>query len=155
MKLKVQHILDATAVVATIIRENRAMPQNGKFRLSRLHTKLEPEAVTINKQYNEMVTAYDHRKMIPNPENNVSDEDRAAAIADGKGDTLPPKEIEVNAVPDEHMPEFSKKWAEFLAEEIEVDVEPVPLDQLCLPGDLTDGSIRANEFIVLGCLVRD
>jgi hypothetical protein len=57
-------------------------------------------------------------------------------------------------VPADKMPEFTAAWAEIAAQEIEVDVQPIPLSQLDL-GDGVDGSIEANEFIVLGDLVSE
>lgn len=51
-------------------------------------------------------------------------------------------------------PEFVAAWTEFSKDEIDVDIEPIPLSQLSL-GDDTAGSIRTDELIVLGDLVRE
>lgn len=125
MKLKVQHVFEATLVVARIINENRPMPQRGKFRLARLHAKLLPEFTTIAARRDEMITAYDHL-----------------------GETLQP------TVPDDKLSEFAAAWTEIGDEEIEVDVEPVPLGCLDL-GDAADGAIQANELVTLGDLVTE
>ncbi len=56
------------------------------------------------------------------------------------------------AVPDDKMPEFLAAWKELAAEEIEVAVEPIPLDQLCVDGQ--EGGISIAEFSTLDVLVE-
>lgn len=51
-------------------------------------------------------------------------------------------------------PAFVEAWTEFAKDEIEVDVEPVPLAQLDL-GDDEAGTISAAELITLGDLVKE
>lgn len=51
-------------------------------------------------------------------------------------------------------PEFVAAWSEFTKDEIEVDVEPMPLACLDL-GDAVAGSVSASELIVLGNLVTE
>lgn len=131
MKLKVQHVMDATLVVAQIIRENRPMPQKGKFRLARLHTRLLPEFNVANTRRDEMIAAYEHHEPVE--------------------DGVPSPQF---SVPLDKMPEFNAAWAEIGGEEIEVDVEPVPLSCLDL-GDGSDGAITAHELITLGDLVTE
>ena len=155
MKLKVQHLMDATLVISTIIREDRNLPQKGKYRLARMHPKLNKEFLLVNAQRDEMIKAYDHREMVPNPAGAIPDEVRADIAASGNIHQLAPKMIESPewSVPADKIAEFMAAWQEIADQEIEVDVEPLPLDQLCFPGDLADGSIAAHEFIVLGGLV--
>lgn len=156
MKIKVQHLMDATLVISTIIREDRNLPQKGKYRLARIHPKLDREFQIINAQRNKMIEAYDHHEMIANPAaNGMPDEVRAEIAAAGNVHQLPPKMVEAKefSVPADKIDEFHATWKEIADQEIEVDIVPMPLDQLCFPGDLADGSITAHEFIVLGDLV--
>ena len=135
MKLKVQHVMDATLVISQIIREQRPMPLKGKYRLSRMHAKLLPEFTTINEQRDAMITAYGFHPTTKDADSNevVSQE---------------------FAVPSDKMAEFTEAWKKIADEEIEIDIEPIPLAQLAL-GDATDGCIEANELITLGDLVRE
>lgn len=134
MKLKVQQVMDAVLTLSKIIRDARPMPQKGKYRLARMHAKLLPEFTTINDKRDELIKAYDHHPM---------------EMVDG---------VECAsqnfAVPADKMAEFGANWKEIADEEIEIDVEPMPLAQLDL-GDAADGSIEASELIVLGELVKD
>lgn len=143
MKLKAQHVMDATLTVAQIIRDNRPMPQKGKYRLARLHAKLLPEFNTLSARRDEMITAYDHHEMVPPP----------PTMKDplGQGPCVPTEQF---SVPLDKMPEFTAAWSEIGNQEIEVDVEPVPLDCLDL-GDNTDGAISGLELATLGDLVTE
>lgn len=136
MKLKAQHVFDATLVVSQIIRENRPMPQRGKYRLARLHAKLLPEFTTLNERRDAMIAAYDHREVMPGPV---------------EGELVPAPNL---SVPLDKMPEFTAAWNEIGNEEIDVAVEPIPLDQLDL-GVSADGSILASEMVTLGDLVAE
>lgn len=139
MKLKVQHLMDAVLVISQIIREQgqdlRPMPQKGRYRLARMHAKLLPEFTTINTKRDEMISAYGYHQLVAGPDDTQVESANFA-------------------VPADKMDEFTAAWKEIAGEEIEVDVEPIPLAQLDL-GDGTDGSISANEFIVLGALVAE
>lgn len=101
MMLKVQTVFDATQVLATIINENRHMPTKGKYRVARMHAKLFPEFTTANDQRSEKILSYEHRNEADQP-----------------------------SVPDDKMPEFIAWWKEVASEEIEVNVEPIPIDLL-------------------------
>ncbi len=138
MKLTVQKVMDATLTISAIIREARPMPQKGKYRLARMHAKLLPEFTIINEKRDELIKAYDYHPMVEGP--------------GGPLDTQ--VKSENFAVPTDKMEEFGKARKEIADEEIELDVEPMPLAQLDL-GDNADGSIEASELIVLGELVRD
>lgn len=157
MKLKVQHLMDATLVISEIIRDNRPMPQKGKYRLARMHPKLNAEFLVINAKRDEMIKAYDHHPMVPNPANNMSDEAREFEASQGNVSQLVPKTIPSAqwSVPEDKLAEFQKLWEEVAEEEIEVDVEPIPLAQLCFDDPNIDGSITGHEFIVLGDLVKE
>ncbi len=50
-------------------------------------------------------------------------------------------------------PAFAAAWADFSKDEIDVDVEPIPLEQLDL-GDNVAGAISLGELITLGDLVK-
>lgn len=141
MKLKAKHVYEATLTVAQIIRDQRPMPQKGKYRLARLHAKLLPEFTALDARREEMIKAYDHHPMVP--------------VGPSEGDPQGER-LGVSpefSVPLDKLDDFHKAWGEITSEEIEVDVEPVPLDQLCLDG--VDGSIHANELIALGDLVKE
>lgn len=155
MKLKVQHLMDATMVISTIIREDRSLPQKGKYRLARMHPKLNKEFLIINAQRDEMIKAYNFHAMVQNPASVMPDEMRTAIAESGNIAKLPSKMIESPefSVPEDKVAEFMAAWQEIADQEIEIEIEPIPLDQLCFPGDLADGSITAHEFIVLGDLV--
>ena len=158
MKLKVQHLMDATIVLSQIIREDRAMPQKGKYRLARMHPKLNAEFLIVNAKRDELIKAYNYHPMVPNPDASHIDAGmREAMVTAGHLDKLPPKEIESAefSVPDYKAEEFLAVWGEIANKEIEVDVEPIPLDHLCPGDDLADGSITAHDFIVLGDLVTE
>lgn len=140
MKLKAQQVYDATLTVAQIIRDNRPMPQKGKYRLARLHAKLLPEYTTLNERRDAMITAYDHHPMVSGPK----------SAEDPLGQQLVPSDQ--FGVPADKAAEFTAAWKEIGEQEIEVDVEAVPLAYLEL-GDSVDGSITANELVTLGELV--
>lgn len=124
MRLKVQHVFEATQVLANIINENRPLPTRGVYRVTRMHKALFPEFETANSQRTAKIMAYDSANEAGEP-----------------------------AVPDDKMPEFVAWWAELAGEEIEVNVDPIPIDQLCIAG--ADSPISFAEFGVLGELVRD
>jgi hypothetical protein len=144
--------------MSQIIREDRPLPQKGKYRLARMHPKLNAEFLIINAKRDDLIKAYNHHGMIPNPAAaQINDEMREAIVTSGHLDKLPPKMIENPewSVPDDKIEEFQTAWKEIADEVIEVAVEPIPLDQLCFPGDLAEGSITAHEFIVLGDLIAE
>ncbi len=138
MKLTLQHVMDATLTLSQVIREQRPMTQKGKYRLARMHAKLLPEFNTINETRDGMIKAYDTHAT------NKSVDPATGIVI----------EIETPEwkVPDDKLAEFNEAWKKIAAEEIEVDVEPIPLAYLDLGGD---GSIQANEFIALGDLVKE
>ncbi len=143
MKLTVQHVFDATLVISQIIREQRRMPQKGKYRLARLHAKLLPEFNTINERRDDMIKAY-------NTHNQILDPGAIYAI----GSTPPTVDGEQFVVPPDKLVEFNTAWAEIGAEEIEIDIEPIPISLLSAPND-ENGVIEANELITLGGLISD
>lgn len=147
MKLSIQHVMDATLVISQIIREDRKLPQKGKYRLARMHPKLNKEFATVNAQRDEMIIAYGFHPKVPNPAFNQPAEEGVDV----------PEFIESPeyAVPADKLEEFQAKWSEFADQEIEINIEPIPLEQLCFPGDAEDGSITAHEFIILGDLVKE
>ena len=52
--------MDMTLLISQIIREGRQMPQKGKYRLARMHSKLMVEFTTINAQRDEMIPEVQH-----------------------------------------------------------------------------------------------
>ena len=142
MKLKVGHVFQAAPAVVTIINQDRSMPQKGKYRIARMFAKLKPEYDLILARRNAMIEVYGHKEMVPPPK---SVEDPLS-----QGPLVPGENF---SVPDDKLPEFSKAWAEIESEEIEVDVEPMPLNQLD-PGPGVVGGLTAAEFVVLDNLVE-
>ncbi len=136
MKLKAGHVFGATLVVAQIIREKRPLPPKAAYRLARLHTKLEPEFKTLTARRDEMITAYDTHVVVKQKDPETGEE----------SDVQTPD----FCVPDDKLPEFTAAWGEIGSEEIEVGVEPMPID--CF-GDTA--MITAQEFIALGDLVTE
>lgn len=140
MKLKVQHVADAALVVTNIINRAPPMPQRGKYLLARMHAKLIPEFKIIDARRDEMIKAYD------NPQ--VNEE----LLADGTKVVTPV--AGQWQVPPDKMPEFIAAWKVVGDEEIDVDVQPIPIRAISLP-DGSDGAIEAHELITLGELIAD
>lgn len=136
MKLTVQHVMDATLVITRIIQEQRRLPQKGKYRLARMHSKLLPEFTLIHQRRDDMIKAYGTPKMEP--------------VTGGEPGEM--RATEDFVVPLDKMTEFTAAWGEIASEQIEIDVEPIPLSQLDL-GDDVEGSIESTELIALGDLV--
>lgn len=142
MKMTVQKAMDATLVISKIIRDARPMPQTGKFRLALMHAKLLPIFTAANTSRDALIMAYDHHEMIDGPHT----------------ETDPLGEVKVPSpefsVPVDKMPDFIKAWTEFSKDEVEVDIQPIPLKYLDL-GDMANGSIEAHELATLGGLISE
>lgn len=135
MRLKVQHVMDATLVISQIIRDQRPLPLKGNYRLARMHAKLLPEFTLANEQKDGMIRAYNTPLMVP---------------VLGEPDVMTPTDQFM--VPADKQAEFDGAWKQIGDQEIEIDVEPIPLDQLDL-GNGNTAAIQANELITLGDLV--
>lgn len=144
MKLKVGHIFQAAPLITRIINEGRPLPQKGNYWMARLYDRLKPEHELIVARRNAMISAYDHKALAI--DGNV--------VEDNEENRLHARASMQPAVPDDKMPEFTAAWADIANEEIEVPVQPIPLDKLSF-GDDVAGSITANEFIVLADLVAE
>ncbi len=141
MKLKVQHVMDAMLTVTNIINRQCAMPQRGKYLLARMHTKLLPEFKVLDARRDEMIKAYGEQQM----------------REEADPETGLPVKVPVEGewqVPADKMAEYTAAWKLVGDEEIDVDVQPLPLRALSLP-DGSDGMIEAAELITLGELVYD
>ena len=141
MKLKVQHVMDATLALTNIINRQCPMPQRGKYLIARMHGKLLPEFKTIDARRDEMIKAYNTERV----DEKVDEVSGATIRTVVEGERM---------VPPDKMPEFLAAWKVIGDEEIEVDVQPLPLTALCMPNG-TEGLIEAAEFITLGELVVD
>ena len=141
MILTVQQVFDATPILAKIKDENRPLPSKGKYRIARMHRKMEAEWNTIAERYNAMIKVYGHQRPTINGKVVTAEEAEGAANV-----------VMQDAVPDEKWQEFLAAWKDIAAEEIEVAVEPIPLDQLCIGGE--EGGISIAEFSVLDVLVE-
>lgn len=141
MRLKLQHVFMATQVLWNIINEKRPLPQKGVYRVTLMHRKLSPTFETLNEQRTAKIASYGYLAWVVNGAVVSEEEAKTAANASQQP-----------AVPDDKMPEFVEWWRALVeGEEVEVNVEPIPIDQLCITG--TEGSISFAEFSVLGDLV--
>lgn len=140
MKLTVLAVFTATQILTQIINEKRALPLKGSYRVAVMHRKLQAEFQTIAEKRDAMILAYGHQVWVDERGNQT-----AAGAANAR---------QVPGVPEDKAAEFAASWATLAAEEIEVDVQPIPLRQLDL-GDDVEGSITALELIALGELVAD
>ncbi len=149
MRLTVQQVFDATQVLANIINENRPLPTKGKYRVARMHAKLFPEFTTANDQRTAKILSYDYKRVVKTPRDRFDFD--APPAPKTKQDPLGYGFVETEevAVPDDKMPEFVAWWQEIAGEEIEVDVTPIPVDQL---GDV---GLTYVEFQTLGDLVAE
>ncbi len=145
MNLKVQHIMDAFPVIVGIINSGRPLPQKGAYRLARLHAKLQPEFKVANDQREGLIKAYDHHPMVAAPK-------PLAEEFDGKAPEMVPAEH--FAVPADKMDEFTAAWSVIAGEDVEVDVQPIPLAQVDA-GDDKAACISASELVILGSLVAE
>ena len=123
MKLKASQVFDAYLTLNKIADEKRPISQKGAYRVARMIALLKPEFGAIAERRDALITAYDHRN------------------DDG-----------VPSVPPDKMTEFVAAWGEIAGEELEVNIEPIPLVYLDL-GDGVAGSISVGELITLGDLV--
>lgn len=155
MILTIQHVFEAAPIVAAIMNENRPISSKGKYRIARMNRKLDVEWKMIAERYNGMISAYNHKRPVreidgPNGQkilDRIPDAEFAALSDEAKAATRMQ-----SAVPDDKWQEFQAAWKEVGAEEIEVAVEPIPIDQLSIDGEV--GSISAAEFGVLDTLVE-
>lgn len=130
MKLTVQQVFDATHVITRIVQSGRPLPTKGAYRLARMHAKLLPEFNLIAERRDKMITAYGYKQ--------------EPVDTDGPEPGF--------SVPPDKVAEFNAGWGEMAREVIEVEVEPIPLQQLDLGGA---SSITGAEFATLGDLVTD
>lgn len=145
MKLTAQNVYGATIALAAIMSQQRVMPQRGKYLIARMHAKLLPEFNVINARRDELIKAYN------NPQMRLSSQVTASnPLGEERMEPVPGEW----QVPPEKLPEFQASWKALGDEEIEVDVQPLPLVSLSLPNG-SDGSIEANELATLGELVSD
>lgn len=143
MKLKVSRLYEATPVITAIVNENRRLPGKGKYRMARLFAKLAPEYNIVHQRRLEIIQAYDSHPPLLDKDSAEQKDAEDKVILDMNSWIVPP----------EHMAEFRKQWEEIASEEIDVEIEPVPMDQLCADG--SEGAITATEYVHLGELVRE
>lgn len=144
MKLKVEHVFEAMVTLTRIIRENRQLPQKGSFYLARMHSKLYGDFQVISAQRDEIIASFGVHQQIPDPTwDRKKDPLGTAPLIDGPGFMIP-----------EHLQAaFVAKWKPLADEEIEVDVQPIPLSALDF-GPTVPGTISALELSILGELVK-
>lgn len=142
MRLTGQRIFEATQALAAIINDKRPMPGKGAYRVTKMHKVLFAEFTTLNDERTAKIKAYGYQQ--PTVDGIVVSAETAATHADV---------VMQDAVPDDKMEEFVPWWKEIAAIDSDVNVEPIPIDQLCAPG--ADSSITFAEFAALGDLVAD
>lgn len=128
MKMKAAQLLDAYITLTAIINEKRRLPQKGAYRIARMHSKLSSEAMLVDGQRNELIRKHGSEIF-------------------GGPDGLQLTGYKVKESAEE---EYRKEWMTIAEEDIELDVEPIPLEQLG-----TEGTILPNEFHHLGPLVAE
>lgn len=144
MKLTVGHVYDATPVITSIINQERPIPQKGQYRIARLYAKLKPEYELIVAERLKVIEPYGHKvptingRVIAPAEQEMSNPDAVVMVA---------------GVPPGKADEFAGWWKDYANEEIEVDVQPIPLDQLDNGSDVA--SVKAGELIILDDLVKE
>jgi hypothetical protein len=142
VKIKVKDLMEATVLLSGIIREQRAMPQSGKFRLARLHQILLAEFNIANGQRDELIKAYNYHPQVP---------DITKPRDEATGD-FPMMDSSEFSVPDDKLAEFEAAWSPLGESELEVQTQPIPIGNFILrdrQGNELDGALHANELIVL------
>lgn len=148
MRLTGQKIFDATQVLATIINEKRPLPTKGIYRVTRMHGVLFVEFNLLNEQRTAKIVSYGYKQAVLTP----FGETTGTIVPSTTENLANPDVVQQDAVPDDKMPEFIDWWKELASVEVDVNIEPIPLDQLSLADDVA-GSISYAEFAVLGDLV--
>lgn len=144
MRLTGQKIFDATQVLAKIINDNRPLPVKGTYRVNRMHARLFEEFTTLNTQRTAKIASYDYLAPVLN----------GVVLPPGVGNPEDPNITMQPAVPPDKMPEFVEWWKELASVETDVNIEPIPIDQLCLGADAAS-TITFAEFSALGELVSE
>jgi hypothetical protein len=129
MKLTAGELYDAQIGLASIIRNDRAMPQIAKFKVARMHTFLEPYYKTIEDRRIAAVQQFG--------EEQFHDEEKTKSKGWG---------IAENS---DAMKLYLAAWDAIRAQEMEVNIHPLTLQLL---GDSENGP-AAGEFKMLGPLV--
>lgn len=140
MKIKVSALLAAYPTIVAIINEKRPLPQKGNYRIGRMYDHLTPEFKRADSERSELVKKFGEE---------IKEAPKTKEDPLGQGEPQPTGRWQVRQ-DSPRWPEFEAAVNEFLAQEIEVVGEPIPLASL---GDA--GSIEAHEFLALGALVRE
>ena len=150
LKIKVRTIFEATPILKLISDQRRPMSQAGKFRVARMHAVLLPEYLAIVKERDAIIEPYGYHPMIPK---DLSMRAMAAA-----GMPVPEGtemiEAEYFAVPPDKIADWNEKWNEMADEEVEVNINPIPISMLS-PAGAENGSIEISEIASLDELVTD
>lgn len=140
MRLTGQKIFDATQVLAAIINEKRRLPAKGIYRVTKMHVALYAEFSVLNDQRTAKIMSYGHKQYSLDGRV-LSAEEATTANA-----------VEQDAVPDDKMTEFIAWWQDLASVESNVNIEPIPIEQLSL-GDDEASTLTYAEFATLGDLV--
>lgn len=132
MKLTAERVLAALPVIDKIIAEKRPLTIKGAYRMSRMLQKLLPEFRLLEQRRDTLIESFDFK-----------------AVPDGAGPDAQP----VPTVPADKVHEFLTAWNEVLKDEIELELEPIPLAYLG-PAD-AESPVSAAEMLQLGELLVD
>lgn len=130
MKLKASEVFAAYLTLNAIVSEKRALPQAGKFLIGRAFRQLRPDFTEISEERDALIAEFGEDEMAESPD---------GAAPTGK------KLVKPNSP---NAAKFAAAWKVIADRELEVAVEPVPLDTLG-----SEGTIEAHEFDALGDLV--
>lgn len=143
IRLTGQQIFDATQTLAMIINDRRPMPGKGTYRVTKMHKALFAEFTTLNDARTAKIQTYGFKQPTLN---GVLVEETPENISN-------PELVLQDAVPAVMMPEFLDWWKDIASVEADVNVEPIPIEQLCTADG--ESSITFAEFTALGDLVSD
>ena len=110
--------------------EERAIPQTGKYRLAKLHRKLEPLFIGIERQRSALVEQFGEPTFL--------DEEKTMPTGWSINQQGP------------NMPVYLEKWAELRSIEVEIDTTPISLHTL---GE-SDKGLTTMEFGMLGSFIE-
>lgn len=130
MKLTMGQVRRAYIAVMEIAKNDRAMPDKGKYRVARLAALLKGEFEASEKARHDLIKSY------------------GKATEDG-GAMVPPEKIG----------DYGERWLALEAVEVDVAVRAIPLSQIFMPAGEKDAPavnpVSVGELIGLGPLVED
>lgn len=132
MKLTAERVLIALPIIDRIVSEKCPLTVKGAYRMARLHAKMLPEFRLLEQRRDALIESYNYK-----------------AVPQGAPEGAEP----VATVPPEKLGEFFAAWAEIGKEEIEFDLQPLPLS--CIGPADAESPVNAAEMLALGDLLID